>query len=56
MATGRELVTLHQKRYGHGDFPPLQLLRTRIEAEAQAAGDKVAADTLTVNSAESSPK
>jgi chromosome segregation ATPase len=47
--TGRELVTLHQKRYGKGDFPPLQILRTRIENEAQAMGDRVSADAIVVN-------
>ncbi len=56
VATGRDLVKLHQKRYGHGNFPPLQLLRTRIEAEAQAMGDKVAADAIVVNPGQGAPK
>lgn len=46
VATGRELVALHEKRYGRHSFPPLQLLRTRIETEAQAMDDKVAADAI----------
>ncbi len=46
VATARDLVTLHQRRYGFGSFPPLQILRTRIETEAQAAGDKVNADIM----------
>ncbi len=56
VATGRELVTLHQKRYGSGDFPPLQLLRTRIENEAQAMGDRITVDAIVVNAAEAPPK
>ncbi len=53
---GRELVALHKKRYRHGDFPPLQLLRTRIENEAQAAGDRINADAIVVNTDAGSPK
>ncbi len=44
VATGRELVALHIKRYGKHRYEPLQLARTRIETEAQAMGDRVAAD------------
>lgn len=56
VATGRELVALHQKRYGYGDFPPLQVGRTRIENEAQAMGDKVNADTIIPNADSAPPK
>lgn len=56
VVTGRELVTLHQKRYGNGDFPPLQLLRTRIENEAQAMGDRITVDAIILNAAEPTPK
>ncbi|MBC7522573.1 MAG: hypothetical protein H7268_15955, partial [Sandarakinorhabdus sp.] len=54
--TGRDLVALHQKRYGHGSFPPLQLLRTRIENEAQAMGDKVNSNAIIVNTDGGAPK
>ncbi len=56
VTTGRDLVALHRKRYGHGSFPPLQLLRTRIENEAQAMGDKVNADAIVLNGAATAPK
>lgn len=56
VATGRELVTLHQKRYGNGDFPPLQVLRTKIENEAQAMGDRITVDAIVVNTPEALPK
>lgn len=56
VATGRELVVLHQKRYGNGSFPPLQLLRTRIENEAQAMGDRVTSDAIVVNAGSETPK
>lgn len=56
VATGRELVALHIKRYGGGDFPPLQRLRTRIENEAQAMGDRVEADRIMPNAAGPAPK
>lgn len=56
VATGRELVTLHKKRYGNGSFPPLQLLRTRIENEAQAMGDRVNNDAIVVNLGSETPK
>lgn len=56
VATGRELVTLHKKRYGNGSFPPLQLLRTRIENEAQAMGDRVNNDAIAVNAGSETPK
>ena len=56
VATGRELVALHQKRYGNGSFPPLQLLRTRIENEAQAMGDRVNNDAIVVNAGSETPK
>lgn len=49
VTTGRELVALHIKRYGNGDFPPLQLLRTRIENEAQAQGDRITVNAMMVN-------
>jgi len=42
--TGRELVALHIKRYGARKYQPLQLARVKIENEAQAMGDRVAAD------------
>jgi chromosome segregation ATPase len=54
--TGRELVALHQKRYGHGTFPPLQLLRTQIENEAQAMGDKITGNAIIPNAAGGAPK
>jgi chromosome segregation ATPase len=44
VTTGHELVALHEKRYGHRRYLPLQLARRRIETEAQAMGDRVAAD------------
>ncbi|MFZ4689695.1 MAG: hypothetical protein ACOYLS_10705 [Polymorphobacter sp.] len=56
VATGRELVALHSKRYGNGTFPPLQLLRTKIENEAQAMGDRVNSDAIVVNPASEPPK
>jgi len=54
--TARELVALHQKRYGHGTFPPLQLLRTRIESEAQARGDRISAAAIVPNAAAAAPR
>lgn len=56
VATGRELVALHQRRYGNGIFPPLQLLRTRIENEAQVMGDRVTSDAIVVNAGSETPK
>lgn len=56
VGTGRELVALHQKRYGHGNFPPLQWLRTRIENEAQAMGDKVSAAAIVPDPVAGAPK
>ena len=44
VGTARELVTLHEKRYGTRRYAPLQLARTRIETEAQAMGDRIAKD------------
>ncbi len=44
VATGRELVALHEKRYGKHRYEPLQLARTKIESEAQAIGDRIAKD------------
>ncbi|WP_310474736.1 hypothetical protein [Sandarakinorhabdus sp.] len=46
VTTGRELVALHIKRYGRHNFPPLQLLRTRIENEAQGMGDRITVDAI----------
>lgn len=46
VTTGRELVALHIKRYGRRDFPPLQLLRTKIENEAQGMGDRITVDAM----------
>lgn len=46
VSTGRELVALHIKRYGRHNFPPLQLLRTRIENEAQGMGDRITVDAI----------
>lgn len=54
--TGRDLVTLHQKRYGNGSFPPLQLLRTKIENEAQAMGDMVNNNLIIPNADAGAPK
>jgi len=56
VTTGRDLVALHIKRYGRGDFPPLQLQRTKIENEAQAMADRVNADKFILNSAPVAPK
>ena len=44
VATGRDLVALHEKRYGARRYEPLQLARTKIETEAQAMGDRIAKD------------
>ena len=49
VTAGRDLMALHVKRYGRRNFKPLQILRTRIEAEAQAAGDRIAADAIIPN-------
>ena len=48
VATGRELVALHEKRYGKHRYEPLQLARTKIENEAQAMGDRIAKDVGTI--------
>lgn len=56
VATGRELVALHIKRYGGRDFGPLQLQRTKIENEAQAMGDRVNSDAIILNAAPVVPK
>lgn len=46
VATGRDLVALHVRRYGARKYLPLQLLRTKIETEAQAMGDRIAANAV----------
>lgn len=56
VATGRDLVALHIKRYGKRRYLPLQLGRTAIENEAQAMGDKVNVDAIIVNAAPDAPK
>lgn len=56
VATGRDLVALHIKRYGRREFPPLQLQRTKIENEAQAMADRVNADTIILNASPDMPK
>lgn len=45
--TGKEVLAAYVARFGEGQFPPLQLARTRFENAAQGYGDRIAAGVYT---------
>ncbi|MGL4541605.1 MAG: hypothetical protein ACRCUI_03745 [Polymorphobacter sp.] len=47
VVTGKEVLAAYVARFGEGQFPPLQLARTRFENAAQGYGDRIAAGVYT---------
>lgn len=55
VATGKEVLAAYEQRFRNGQFPPLQLARTRFENAAQVYGDRIAAARFAMPEAFAAP-